>query len=536
MTLLRSHAEPSIGRVNDAHLRDRRLALVTLGAIAAIALLLRLAGTGERTLFWDEAYHVQLVLLPSTAEMLGAILANPPSDPLYALLLRAWAAFAGTTDQVIRLPSVLAGAATAPAAAWLGWELTLSRRVALASATLVAIAPYAVEFGQEASLYALATLTTTLALAALWRWRRTGRTPDGAVAVLLAIVAVYSHYVVPAVLGLVALISLSRLGGPRQVSARAMGVAAGIVLLAWLPWLVPMLMSWFSTDARTALARTATPQELLGALSQYASGTGALVERIRPLQVLGIAAAGLLLARGWLVGGRPGMGGLRAVVLVAGGLFIGPWLASVITGHWFFVAQLMLFMLPAVGVVLVSGWLAPGEGSATTGAAGRQPRDRRWLSSRSASLAAAGLLVAQIGGLAVDAIDPPHGDDGSRDLAHVLRAEVGPGEPVFIAPAELQSILMQYWDGPLYGLPADLDLRRLYLVEDQSVAFERSIDRFSEIARGASRVWLVHEPAREGDALFVAWLRQQARVVRRAGQPFAALYEVQLPETFRLPN
>ncbi|HUG47799.1 MAG TPA: glycosyltransferase family 39 protein, partial [Candidatus Limnocylindria bacterium] len=491
---------------------------------------------GERTLFWDEAYHVQLVLLPSTTEMLGAILANPPSDPLYALLLRAWAAFAGTTDQVIRLPSVLAGAATAPAAAWLGWELTLSRRVALASAILVAIAPYAVEFGQEASPYAFATLLTTLALAALWRWRRTGRRLDGALAVVVSIVAVYSHYVVPVVLTLVAFTSLSPLGGPRQVSARAMAVAAGNVLLAWLPWLVPMLMSWFSTDARTALAHTATPQELLGALSQYASGTGALIERIRPLQLLGIAAAGLLVARGWLVGGRPGLGGLRVVVLVAVALFVGPWLASVITGHWLFVAHLMLFTLPAVGVVLVSGWLAPSEGPATTGAAGRQPHYRRWLISRPASLAAAGLLVAQIGGLAVNAIDPPHGGDGSRDLAYVLRAEVATGEPVFIAPAELQPILMQYWDGPLYGLPADLDLRRLYSVEDQSVAFERSIDRFSEIASGASRVWLVYEPAREGDALFVAWLRQQAEVMPRASQPFGDLYEVLLPETFPSRN
>ena len=520
--------------MNEAYLRDRRLVLATLGGIAAIGLLLRLAGTGERTLSWDEAYHVQLVLLPSTTEMLGAHLANPPSDPLYALLLRAWAALAGTTDQAIRLPSILAGAATAPAAAWLGWELTLSRRVALASASLVAIAPYAVEFGQEASLYAFATLTTTLALAALWRWRRTGRRSDGALAVLLSIVAVYSHYVVPAVLALVAFTSLSRLGRPRRVSVHAMAVAAGIVLLAWLPWLVPMLMSWFSTDARTALARTASPHELLGALSQYASGTGALLERVRPLQMLGIAAAGPLLARGWLVGGRPGLGGLRVVVLVAGVLFVGPWLASVITGHWLFVAHLMLFMLPAVGVVLVSGWLAPGEGVATTGA--RSRTDRRSTVRLAASLAAAGLLLAQVGGLAVNAIEPPHGDDGSRDLAISLRAAATPGEPVFIAPAELQPIFDQYWDGPLYGLPTDLDLRRLYSIEDHSVAFERSIDRFSEFTRGASRAWVVYEPAREGDALFVDWLRQQARVVPRASQQFADLYEVRLPETPSLRN
>ena len=145
---------------------------------AVVGVLVRLPGTGDRTLFWDEAYHVRLVASGSVTETLGAALANPPSDPLYALLLRAWVGVAGASDFVARLPSVAFAAVTILATAWLALELTRDRRVAVASAFLVALAPYAVEYGQEASLYSLAAMTTTLALAAGWRWRRTGRRVD----------------------------------------------------------------------------------------------------------------------------------------------------------------------------------------------------------------------------------------------------------------------------------------------------------------------------------------------------------------------
>jgi len=67
-----------------------------------LGLLLRLYGIDERTLFWDEAYYVRVVL-PSLRDTLAAILATPPSDPLFALLLRPWAQLAGTADGVVRL-------------------------------------------------------------------------------------------------------------------------------------------------------------------------------------------------------------------------------------------------------------------------------------------------------------------------------------------------------------------------------------------------------------------------------------------------
>lgn len=494
----------------------RRFVPAALVAIGVIALLLRMDGTATRNLFWDEAYHLALVHEPSVSRMLSDILANPPSDPLYALLLRSWVDFIGSADPIIRLPSAVFGAGSALAAAWLAWELTGDRRTALVGALLVAISPYMVEFGQEASLYSLATMTVTLGLAAGWRWRRTGRLTDAAVAVALAVTAVYSHYVAGAVLGLAAALSLMPFAGPRRVSARAVVASGGLVIVAWLPWLVPMLASWISVDyPRTALPHASSLTELFGALSQYASGTGALLERIRPLQVLGIAAASILVARGVLLAGSHRSAGLRVVAIVSAILFVGPWFASAASGRWFFVPHLMLPLLPALAVVAASGGLFP---SASRSAVRR----------RSAPALLLLLLSAQLAGLYIDALHPPHGDDGIHELAAVLEAEVALGEPVFITPAELQPVIQPYYSGSIHGLPSDLDLARLYEPYQPTLWQDQSIERYLQLTSGASRAWIIYTSDRDQGGTFLAWLGAHSELVREADLPLVDLYRATL--------
>ncbi len=72
------------------------------------------------------------------AETIGAALANPRSEPVYAFILRACVGFAGASDFVARLPSVAFCALTILATAWLVRELTHPRGAAVASAFLVA--------------------------------------------------------------------------------------------------------------------------------------------------------------------------------------------------------------------------------------------------------------------------------------------------------------------------------------------------------------------------------------------------------------
>src|SRR5205814_935265 len=82
-------------------LRERAV-LLALPAIVALGLAIRLYDLTGYGIWWDEAYHVQLVQLPTVGAMLDAVLSNPPSDPLYVLVLRAWAGLFGTGDATIR--------------------------------------------------------------------------------------------------------------------------------------------------------------------------------------------------------------------------------------------------------------------------------------------------------------------------------------------------------------------------------------------------------------------------------------------------
>ena len=69
-----------------------------LAAITLMGLAVRLWDLTNFGVWFDEAYHVQLVRLPMVGDMLNAVLSNPPSDPLYVLLLRPWVALFGHGD------------------------------------------------------------------------------------------------------------------------------------------------------------------------------------------------------------------------------------------------------------------------------------------------------------------------------------------------------------------------------------------------------------------------------------------------------
>src|SRR4051794_902963 len=165
---------------------------LALLVISACGLGVRLQGLTSYGIWFDEAYHIALVQMPDVPRMLDAVLSNPPSDPLYVLLLRGWVALFGHGDAAVRTLSVIFSAATVPATYFLG-RITAGRAVGLLAALLFALSPYAVELGQEAALYSLAALTTTLALALGWGWLMSGRGMGAYIAV--GVIAIYSHYV-----------------------------------------------------------------------------------------------------------------------------------------------------------------------------------------------------------------------------------------------------------------------------------------------------------------------------------------------------
>ena len=492
--------------------------MAALLSVVLLGFLLRVYGLTSYGIWFDEAYHIRLVTLPTAGEMLRAVLSNPPSDPLFVLLLRPWVALFGHDDFSVRALSVLLSTATLPATYWLG-KVAAGRAAGLIGALLLAVSPYAIEFGQQASLYVLASLTTTLALAAGLRWRGTGSRRDALLYLALGIVAIYSHYVVASILGLFGLLSLSTYAGSRQVARRVWIAAHAAIFAAWTPWLAALVASWIATPVpRATLRNPATLDQVLGALVQYSSGTAALLQGARVPEVLGLLAGGLLLLWGWLAGRDAKRRDLRLITLVSGLIFVLPAPISAATGLWLFVPHFMVFLLPAMfvvfgaGVARIAGWRQGGKDLL--------PATLRYIPLLLATI----WLVAQVWGLALFHRYPPHGADGLRELAATLNTATLPGDLVLVTPPVLQASLSQYYQDDTDGIPGDFDLFRLYPAYDPAQWTADSLGEFEKQVEGHNRFWLVYRPELDEGGKFLGEVERRYAVTERHRYVFATLY------------
>lgn len=422
--------------------------------------------------WFDEGYYAYLAATGGPIEIVRAVLASPPSAPLYALILDAWVAIFGDLDLAIRLPSVLAGTATIPATVWLVRELTGRRGQGLLAATLVAVSPFAVQLSQEARPYALGALTLTTALAAQWRWRHTARARDAGIAVVLAIVAVHVHYLSAVVLGLVAL------SGPGMVERRRWVLAHVLVLLAWAPWSILSLLAAATVPLRTDIASPATVDQVLGTLVAGTSGTGALREGIRALEIAGLLVGGVLLSLAWSVGAR------RSVLVAASSVVLVPALASAVIGRWLFSPAFMGLILP---ILLVMIALAA----------------RRWL----AIVLLCFWLPVQGAGLIIDRTARWHDDDAYREMAAVIEERAEVDAPILVTPPLLVPGLAHYTDRPLRALPEAFDPQRLYMTPDTGAvgrAMDAALAALSSDAPAA--LWLVYRAEEDPDGRLLAGL------------------------------
>jgi 4-amino-4-deoxy-L-arabinose transferase-like glycosyltransferase len=482
---------------------------LALVSVTLLGLVVRLYGLTNYGVWFDEAYHIQLVQLPTIPAMLDAVLANPPSDPLYVLLLRPWVALFGPGDGSVRTMSVILSTATLPATYWLG-KVVAGRAAGLVGALLLAVSPYAVELGQEAALYVLASLTTTLALASGWRWRVSGH--GASLYMALGIFAIYSHYVVLPILALFGLLALHRAAGPRRASARAWVLAHVVIFAAWLPWLVALIVSWQSSLLpRATLRHPATPEEVLGALVKFASGSASLLQGERVLEAIGLLAGAGLFVAGWWAGRDHERRALRLIVVISAIIFLLPAIISAATGLWLFVDHFMLFLLPALLIVLATSQQLQFR------VANRELRI--WLIPLLATW-----LVAQVWGLALYHRYPPHGADGLRELTATLRQGMQPGDVVLVTPPVLTPTLRQYYDGDIKGLPSDFDLRAVYLPYEPGRWYSESVSALEAGMQGRDRFWLVYRSEQDEGGKFLQMLGSRFNLVERHMYPYATLY------------
>jgi uncharacterized membrane protein len=214
----------------------RRSPLLWPAALFVLALALRLAALGAKSLWFDEA----LSLDDSTS--VRTRFGSGFHPPVYYVLLHGWTALFGASDLSLRLTAVLPGALTVPALYLLGKRL-FGRREGLAGALLLCTASLHVEFSQEVRMYALATFLVTVAalLVAECVEREPGadaRTRYGLAAAVTAAFALAAgtHYLtLPVLIGLgVALLAEPRRGAPvlgRLALVVAPVLAAGLLVV-----------------------------------------------------------------------------------------------------------------------------------------------------------------------------------------------------------------------------------------------------------------------------------------------------------------
>lgn len=218
---------------------------VALTGIFAIAIALRLVNLGGRPLWYDEAFAV-LYAEKSFSTMLHGTLtpahgvAADVHPLLYYTILHLWMQLFGQSPVAVRALSVLLGIATVGMAYRLG-RLLYDQRSGLGAALLVACAPFAIYYSQEARMYALlglAAITMTYFFARAWM---RGGWLNWFVVGLCSAIVLYAHNLGFAfILGLDAWVAWEwfKPNGTRWHNGLPLALTHFLILILFAPWLL----------------------------------------------------------------------------------------------------------------------------------------------------------------------------------------------------------------------------------------------------------------------------------------------------------
>lgn len=279
----------------------------------------------DASLWIDEGISAGIASHP--AGEIPSLLRQDGSPPAYYLLLHAWTEFAGTSEEILRAPSLAFALLTVPAALWAGWSL-FGQRAGWICAAGAAVLPFLTTQAQEARMYALVAFLSVLAAAAFLHAFAFGRRRYVPLFALGLALLLYTHYwaIFLALGGIVALGALVATASPPERRRLTFdgGLAFGFAALAfafWAPTLAFQLIHtgapWSSPPPGAALLAVAG-LALAAALAHRlaADGTDG-----RALSALALLAA-VALAAGWasaLV--EPGWAG-RYLAILVGPLFL----------------------------------------------------------------------------------------------------------------------------------------------------------------------------------------------------------------------
>ncbi|HEU5083907.1 MAG TPA: glycosyltransferase family 39 protein [Acidimicrobiales bacterium] len=246
-----------------------------VAAFTAVAAAVRLVSV--RGLWVDEAITVNQAWLPF-GEMLDQLRVTDVHPPLHHATVWALVRVLGDAEWVVRLPSVVAGALLVPAAYALGREL-YGRRTGLVAALFVTVAPFLVWYSQEARMYALFVLFTTVAFWAQVRAIRHGGRGAWVTWALATAAMLWTQWfgVIPLFAALALFVAAAlRRGLPRAERRRILlgAVLASAAVAVLVAPLVPFGLEQLEGYAgrRGGAATTAAPAQAGAAASGIAQG------------------------------------------------------------------------------------------------------------------------------------------------------------------------------------------------------------------------------------------------------------------------
>ncbi|MGH2878056.1 MAG: glycosyltransferase family 39 protein [Solirubrobacteraceae bacterium] len=434
-----------------------------LAALTLLAAALRFSTLDLQSLWYDEAYTPVHVFHASLGASWHAYVHSENSPPLWYALEWLITRVLGTDAVALRLLCALAGIAAVPVAWAIGSELEDRpacgvRRVAIATAALVATSPLLVWYSQEARAYGLFVLTASLALLCFVRALRAPTARRVWLFALAAALALLSHYfAIFLLIPMIAGVSLRLLGdmdpgpwtprvrkiNPKKIPALAPLLLPVLVGCALIPLIVAQGGHGTQWIGEWALASRleAIPQYYLTGYTGSALGHG--VELLVALVIL----AGIVYGLWKTLTPREERGALIVLIVAASGVLL-PLLLAVLGADYLAPRNLVAAMVP-VSVLLAIVIVARRTGAIGMAIAG---------------VVASGFLI-----LTLDVNLSPRLQRGDwRGVANVLRAgpaRTGASSRRAIVTVELGAAPLEYYLPPLANLAQGKRVRVSEVVE-----------------------------------------------------------------------
>jgi mannosyltransferase len=320
----------------------RTASIVALGAIIALAAILRFIDLGAKSLWSDEAFSLFIATLrwQDFWQKISTVEANMS---LYYVLLRGWLNF-GDAAWWVRLPSALTGVATVPVVYAIGRD-TFSRRTGIFAALLLAINLFHVRYSQEARSYSLLVFLVVLSFWSFFRCLKHANRVWSVCYVLSSALALYAHFF--AALALVAqLVSLAVIPKAWRSSGTGQLVRTVVVIVLGLPLL------WFVVSRNRGQLNWAPPVHWIDLYHFFLFFTGSGLR-------FGIALLAFVIAgKAWITRSRRRSWDIEtwSVLVLILWLFL-PVCLTLLVSIWkpVYAPRFLLFCLPAALLLVADG-------------------------------------------------------------------------------------------------------------------------------------------------------------------------------------